>query len=116
MSAVRIMLAAVHRVSAYVRGLSFEAFGDLAMSLCIGLGLTLLALGSLATPDYPALWADEEFVVAPTPECRGPEECDLTRCTVQLHPCSEERADCKPGIQCDLCKCVWNSICGCYYP
>ncbi|MCS7016135.1 MAG: hypothetical protein NZM42_08485 [Gemmatales bacterium] len=52
MYGVRIMLAAVRRVGAYFRRLSFEAFGDLAMSLCIGLGLTLLAPRLARHPGY----------------------------------------------------------------
>ncbi|MDW7995954.1 MAG: hypothetical protein RMI91_15010 [Gemmatales bacterium] len=112
MSAVRIMLAAVRRVGAF-RGLSFEAFGDLAMSLCIGLGLALLVLGSLATPDSPSLWAE-----VPDPgssvgygECPG-QVCD-TGChwRTTMEVCQNNVANCgqtsphKP-LDCVYCLCA----------
>ena len=107
------VLTLVRRAVAF---LQFEDGWDAMGYICLSLGLALMLLGTLAAPDLPALYllADDELtLIAPIRECRGPEHCTLTRCTVQPHPCSGSRQDCKPGAECDLCTCSWNDICQC---
>ncbi|MDW7995050.1 MAG: hypothetical protein RMI91_10390 [Gemmatales bacterium] len=118
MYGVRIMLAAVRRVSAYVRGLSFEALGDLAMSLCIGLGLALLVLGWLVTPDIPALWATDDVSWVVIPKCVGRDNCNLGCTITSLRTCQGDCVFRYPD--CIYCYCVYTDYledvpiaCGC---
>ncbi|MDW7995952.1 MAG: hypothetical protein RMI91_15000 [Gemmatales bacterium] len=112
MSAVRIMLAAVRRVGAF-RGLSFEAFGDLAVSLSIALRLAMLSLGVLMTPDETCVFA----------EAIGPAVCKTDVCTTNNCVYSPEcerapRNACKEYTDpqnCRGCRCVTNGLfCACY--
>lgn len=114
MRAVKLMLWPVRKLWV---GCAFEDGWDVAGWLCLTLGIALMSLGTVASPDVPLLWADYPGG-GPPPKCLGRDSCNVG-CSIGIRVCN-------PGCafnysDCYDCVCIFTEYdwsgnpiaCGC---